>query len=329
MQQMGGGHQHYDTKTSGDFTLYGPLAFSLRSNTDASVVGVAAKTGGMWGGDEDEGASSSFEPASFQEDEQQQRMEDENMTPVRAEEEGDLVAPEVTTAGKKQKQAAQAAAAAVAAEKKEKAAAVEIEQRANKKARKDEAKKKAVELEAHLKEKRGPESEDENEGGQESKLADDELGLTKTGLKKKRKRDAEAKEAAKNGIAGQKFIKGVKSNDIVSYVDFILGAGNAPSNGKLISLNYVGTLPSGEKDSEGDDKVFDKNQNKKTPFRFRLGTGQVIKGLELGIQGMRVGGERTITIPPHLGYGKKDTMGGGIPANSTLVFHVHLLDVGK
>jgi peptidylprolyl isomerase/FKBP-type peptidyl-prolyl cis-trans isomerase FkpA len=67
--------------------------------------------------------------------------------------------------------------------------------------------------------------------------------------------------------------------------------------------------------------------NKKNPLQFRLGTRQVVRGLEKGLEGMRVGGEREITIPPELGYGKNGS-GNVIPPNATLVFSVQLLGVG-
>jgi FKBP-type peptidyl-prolyl cis-trans isomerase len=102
--------------------------------------------------------------------------------------------------------------------------------------------------------------------------------------------------------------------------DIILGTGEEVRAGKKVSVTYVGSFPD-------TGKVFDKNQNKKNPLVFRLGTGEVIKGLERGIEGMRVGGERTITIPPEMGYGKKG-MGNAIPGNATLNFEVQLVAVG-
>lgn len=87
-------------------------------------------------------------------------------------------------------------------------------------------------------------------------------------------------------------------------------------NGKRVGMRYIGKLTNG--------KVFDSNTKGK-PFNFVLGKGEVIKGWDLGIQGMKVGGERRLTIPAPLAYGKQKQ--AGIPANSTLVFDVKLLSV--
>jgi FKBP-type peptidyl-prolyl cis-trans isomerase len=103
--------------------------------------------------------------------------------------------------------------------------------------------------------------------------------------------------------------------------DIIHGVGAPVRVGRKISINYVGKFPES-------DKVFDKNLSKGSPLVFRLGTGEVIKGLDRGMEGMKVGGERVITIPPKLGYGEKGS-GTKIPGNSTLCFEVKLLSVGR
>lgn len=95
-----------------------------------------------------------------------------------------------------------------------------------------------------------------------------------------------------------------------------LGKGPVAKDNSKLSLRYIGKLTDG--------KVFDSNTKGK-PFSFCLGNDEVIKGWDIGVSGMQVGGERRITIPPHLGYGKKGTP--GIPSNSTLVFDVKLLGV--
>jgi FKBP-type peptidyl-prolyl cis-trans isomerase len=99
--------------------------------------------------------------------------------------------------------------------------------------------------------------------------------------------------------------------------DIIIGSGQTAKQGRKVSILYVGSLAS-------NGNVFDKNQNHSKPLQFRLGTGQVIRGLDIGLEGMKVGGERHITIPPELGYGNK-SMGDKIPKNSTLVFQVRLI----
>ena len=107
-------------------------------------------------------------------------------------------------------------------------------------------------------------------------------------------------------------IEGLKTEDL------IIGNGKEAVSGKLVSVNYVGTLLNGKKF----DSSYDRNQS----FDFALGGGQVIKGWDLGIIGMRVGGKRKLTISPELAYGERE-IPGLIPTNSTLVFEVELLDV--
>jgi FKBP-type peptidyl-prolyl cis-trans isomerase len=99
--------------------------------------------------------------------------------------------------------------------------------------------------------------------------------------------------------------------------DVVVGKGAEAKNGDTVTVNYVGTLDDGTK--------FDSSYDRKTPFSFRLGVGGVIKGWDLGVAGMKVGGKRTLVIPPELGYGAQAN--GPIPANSTLHFTVELLSV--
>jgi len=101
--------------------------------------------------------------------------------------------------------------------------------------------------------------------------------------------------------------------------DILHGTGSTTRSGRKVSINYIGTFPD-------TDKVFDKNQSKSSPLTFRIGTGEVIRGLDRGMVGMKVGGERVITIPPKLGYGVKGS--GGIPPNSILCFTVKLKSMG-
>jgi len=96
-----------------------------------------------------------------------------------------------------------------------------------------------------------------------------------------------------------------------------VGTGDEAVNGKKVTVNYVGTLTDGKK--------FDSSYDRKQPFSFVLGKGQVIKGWDEGVAGMKVGGQRKLTIPPSLGYGSRSV--GSIPANSTLIFEVELLKV--
>ncbi len=122
-----------------------------------------------------------------------------------------------------------------------------------------------------------------------------------------------AGEKAKSGPA-----LGVKTVQGVTIDDKKLGQGQAAKNGDRVSMRYIGKLQNG--------KVFDSNK-KGSPFKFKLGAGEVIKGWEIGVQGMQVGAERRITIPAHLGYGSQKM--ADIPPNSTLIFDIKVLDITK
>ena len=100
--------------------------------------------------------------------------------------------------------------------------------------------------------------------------------------------------------------------------DLTVGAGTEAVLGKKVTVNYLGTLTDGTK--------FDSSYDRGVPFSFNLGAGEVIKGWDQGVAGMKVGGKRKLTISPDLGYG---VTGAGeiIPPNATLVFEVELLGV--
>ncbi len=102
--------------------------------------------------------------------------------------------------------------------------------------------------------------------------------------------------------------------------DIIIGSGTVAKSGKKVCIHYEGKLTD-------TDQVFDRNQSRSNPLSFRVGTGQVIKGLERGMEGMRVGGERVLTIPPSLAYGAKGS-GNVIPKNASLTFTVKLISIG-
>ena len=100
--------------------------------------------------------------------------------------------------------------------------------------------------------------------------------------------------------------------------DIKIGEGSEVKKFDIVTVNYTGTLENGTK--------FDSSLNPgRTPFRFTVGAGQVIKGWDEGLMGMKVGGKRKLTIPPELGYGSRDN--GPIPANSTLIFDIDLLGI--
>ncbi len=105
--------------------------------------------------------------------------------------------------------------------------------------------------------------------------------------------------------------------------DTVVGTGKAAAAGQDVSVHYTGWLFYGGERG----KKFDSSKDRGTPFGFALGAGQVIKGWDEGVQGMKVGGSRTLTIPPELGYGARGA-GGVIPPNATLIFDVELLGVG-
>jgi FKBP-type peptidyl-prolyl cis-trans isomerase len=101
--------------------------------------------------------------------------------------------------------------------------------------------------------------------------------------------------------------------------DVRVGTGAEAVAGKTVSVHYVGTLTNGKK--------FDASRDRGQPFNFPLGGGRVIKGWDQGVAGMKVGGIRKLTIPPHLGYGDRGVGNGLIPGGATLLFEVELLDV--
>jgi FKBP-type peptidyl-prolyl cis-trans isomerase len=106
----------------------------------------------------------------------------------------------------------------------------------------------------------------------------------------------------------------------LQYWDITVGTGAAASSGKTVKVHYTGWLTNGKK--------FDSSVDRGMPFSFKLGAGQVIKGWDEGVAGMKIGGKRQLRIPPDLGYGAQGAA-GVIPPNAILIFDVELLDVTK
>lgn len=109
------------------------------------------------------------------------------------------------------------------------------------------------------------------------------------------------------------------SSDGLVVEDNVLGSGDEVKAGDTISVNYTGMLPDGTK--------FDSSYDRGEPIEFMVGSGQIIRGFDEGVRGMKIGGKRRLTIPPALGYGANQV--GPIPANSTIIFDVELMKISQ
>ncbi len=131
---------------------------------------------------------------------------------------------------------------------------------------------------------------------------------------------AEQKTAAPAGAAKEKKMEKTASG--LEYEDTVVGTGASPKTGQTCVMHYTGWLwvngAKGEK--------FDSSVDRGRPFEFQIGRGMVIRGWDEGVATMKVGGKRTLLIPPQLGYGSRGA-GGVIPPNATLIFEVELLGV--
>ncbi|MGB2924044.1 MAG: FKBP-type peptidyl-prolyl cis-trans isomerase [Limnothrix sp.] len=104
----------------------------------------------------------------------------------------------------------------------------------------------------------------------------------------------------------------------LKYIDEVVGEGDTPMEGEMVTVHYTGKLEDG--------KVFDSSVKRNEPFSFVIGVGQVIKGWDEGVITMKPGGKRQLIIPAELGYGSRGA-GGVIPPNSTLIFDVELISI--
>lgn len=131
--------------------------------------------------------------------------------------------------------------------------------------------------------------------------------------------DAPATIAGNNMTANNED-KVITTPSGLKYVELKEGEGAQPQTGQTVVVHYTGTLEDGTQ--------FDSSRDRGTPFQFKIGVGQVIKGWDEGVGSMKVGGRRQLIIPPDLGYGAGGA-GGVIPPNATLIFDVELLKIAS
>ena len=112
----------------------------------------------------------------------------------------------------------------------------------------------------------------------------------------------------------------VETDEGLVYEDTECGSGAEAESGDTVVVHYTGKLEDGS--------TFDSSVERNDPIEFVLGTGDVIEGWDIGLEGMKVGGKRTLTIPPELGYGPQGSP-PVIPPNATLIFEVELLELTK
>ena len=125
-----------------------------------------------------------------------------------------------------------------------------------------------------------------------------------------------------DSASAQSAAKPVTTSTGLQIIDTKAGAGASPRTGQTVVVHYTGWLY--ENGAKG--KKFDSSVDRNEPFEFPIGQGRVIKGWDEGVATMKIGGKRTLIVPPQLGYGARGA-GGAIPPNATLIFDVELLGV--
>lgn len=113
-------------------------------------------------------------------------------------------------------------------------------------------------------------------------------------------------------------------NAAINQSDFHLGTGRLAEIGNLVQVHYEAKYLDPNTNKE---VLFDSTRRKTQPLKFKVGAGQTLVGLDIGVAGMKQGGRRRIMIPPHLGYGNKGAGGGLVPPNATLIFELELVSV--
>jgi FKBP-type peptidyl-prolyl cis-trans isomerase FkpA len=134
-------------------------------------------------------------------------------------------------------------------------------------------------------------------------------------------------QAESSNVAGNNKESTGMTTNITELIknDTVVGEGREAEPGFMVAVHYTGWLYD-ENASDKKGEKFDSSVDRGQPFEFALGAGQVIQGWDQGFAGMKIGGKRTLTIPPEMGYGARGA-GGVIPPNATLIFDVELLDV--
>jgi len=146
----------------------------------------------------------------------------------------------------------------------------------------------------------------------------DKVTIDLASLANARKKEENAAKKAKMMKIKEIKASARKTPSGLRYVDMVKGNGPSPSKGKTVKVHYTGWLEDGTK--------FDSSIERRRPFTFRIGMGEVIAGWDEGVKSMKVGGKRTLFVPPKLGYGAAGAP-PTIPPNATLIFEVELLDI--